>query len=72
MVTDMTSTLKKLRNTKATRLQKEATKVALRFVTTENFDRLKSVFQHAEAVEIVFHNPLQDRAFTQSIYLAHQ
>ena len=45
MVTDMTSTLKKLRNTKATRLQNEATKVALRFVTTENFDRLKSVFQ---------------------------
>ena len=34
-------------------------------------ERLKSVFQHAEAVEIVFHNPLQDRAFTQSIYLAH-
>jgi len=33
--------------------------------------RLNSVFPHAAAVEIIFHNPLQDRDFTQSIYLAH-
>jgi hypothetical protein len=32
--------------------------------------RLQSVFASASAVEIPFHNPLQDRDFVQSIYLA--
>ena len=32
--------------------------------------RLQSVFTSASAVEIPFHNPLQDRDFVQSIYLA--
>jgi spermidine synthase len=33
-------------------------------------DRLGAVFSAAWAEEVVFHNPLQDRAFTQSVYLA--
>ena len=32
--------------------------------------RLSSVFRTASAVEVPFHNPLQDRDFLQSIYLA--
>ena len=34
--------------------------------------RLRSVFSQASAVEVPFYNPLQDRNFTQSIYLAHR
>lgn len=33
-------------------------------------DRLSSVFAKAEAKPITFHNPLQNRSFTQTIYLA--
>ena len=50
MVTDLTKTLGKLRDAKCkARLQVEATKVALRFVNTENFERLKTVFQTMDA-----------------------
>lgn len=33
-------------------------------------DRLKSVFATAWPVPVTFHNPLQDRPFTQTVYLA--
>ena len=33
-------------------------------------DRMGSIFRTATAVEVPFHNPLQDRDFVQSIYLA--
>ena len=33
-------------------------------------DRLSEVFPAAWAEAVVFHNPLQDRPFTQSVYLA--
>lgn len=33
-------------------------------------ERLKSIFNYVEAVEINFHNPLQDCEVTQSVYLA--
>ena len=33
-------------------------------------DRLSSVFAEAKAEPVTFHNPLQDRAFTQTVYLA--
>jgi len=33
-------------------------------------DRLSAVFAEAWAEAVVFHNPLQDRPFTQSVYLA--
>ena len=34
--------------------------------------RLQSVFRVANAVEVPFYNPLQDRDFIQSIYIAHR
>ncbi|MFZ0844559.1 MAG: spermidine synthase [Pseudolabrys sp.] len=34
--------------------------------------RLAGVFADARAEEVTFHNPLQDRPFTQSVYLAHK
>ena len=34
--------------------------------------RLQSVFQSANAVDVPFFNPLQDREFIQSIYIAHR
>ena len=34
--------------------------------------RLQSVFRSANAVDVPFYNPLQDRNFTQSIYIAHR
>ena len=34
--------------------------------------RLKSVFRSANAVDVPFYNPLQDRDFIQSIYIAHR
>ena len=50
MVTDVTRTLTKLRGAKCkARLQVEATKVALRFVNADNFERLKEVFQTLDA-----------------------
>lgn len=33
-------------------------------------DRLSSVFAEARAEPVTFHNPLQDRPFTQTVYLA--
>ena len=34
--------------------------------------RLQSVFRSANAVDVPFYNPLQDRDFIQSIYIAHR
>jgi spermidine synthase len=34
--------------------------------------RLGSVFAHARAEPVTFHNPLQDRPFTQTVYLAQK
>ena len=34
--------------------------------------RLQSVFRSANAVDVLFYNPLQDRDFIQSIYIAHR
>mgnify|MGYP002630947457 CR=1 FL=1 len=34
--------------------------------------RLASVFAEAEGVPVTFHNPLQDRPFTQAVYLARK
>jgi spermidine synthase len=34
--------------------------------------RLAGVFADARAEAVTFHNPLQDRPFTQSVYLAHK
>lgn len=34
-------------------------------------ERLKGVFSEAWAEPVTFHNPLQDRPFTQTVYLAH-
>jgi hypothetical protein len=32
--------------------------------------RLSAVFAHARAEAVTFHNPLQDKPFTQTVYLA--
>jgi hypothetical protein len=34
--------------------------------------RLGEVFADAGAEEVTFHNPLQDRPFTQTVYLANK
>jgi spermidine synthase len=34
--------------------------------------RLKRVFAHARAEAVTFHNPLQDKPFTQTVYLARK
>ena len=34
--------------------------------------RLSAVFSHARAEQVTFHNPLQDRPFTQTVYLANK
>lgn len=39
----------------------------------ENFtERLRSIFSSARAEPVTFHNPLQDRPFTQTVYLAQK
>jgi hypothetical protein len=34
--------------------------------------RLADVFAHAWAEPVTFHNPLQDRRFTQTVYMARK
>jgi len=34
--------------------------------------RLSHVFANARAKEVTFHNPLQDKPFTQTVYLANK